>query len=143
MATILEISVAWQKRWGKLCHLISIQSTLFHSSTLSRKCQSSHFRLWHHCIPQVVTPIWLFVFSFPTIDAWSSPISCVYKLWRNSQPPQLWMMVNVKMMMSFLALHPEQPRGSKTDAATKPSTFLCFVASSSCDENCEPRNCSG
>ena len=56
-AAILEISVASQKRRGEFGHLISIQSTVFPSS-LSRKCQSSHFLFWRHCTPQVITPIW-------------------------------------------------------------------------------------
>lgn len=42
------------------------------------------------------------------------------------------------LQICFLALHTKQSGGSKTNASTEPSTFLCFVTSSSCYENCEP-----
>ena len=42
-AAILEISVTSQKGRGKLCHLISTQSTHVVRQFSSAKCQSSHF----------------------------------------------------------------------------------------------------
>ena len=73
-AAILEISVA-EQRWGKLCHSISIQSTYF-----ARQLSVENVRVF---IFVSVTPLYssddplnmaAVDFSFPKIDAQSSPI---------------------------------------------------------------------
>ena len=85
-AVILEISVASEQRRGKLCHSISIQSTYF-----VRQLSVENVRVF---IFVSVTPLYFNMaavgFSFPKIDAQSSPISEIsdrYKRVKTSTPP--------------------------------------------------------
>ena len=81
-AAILEISVATQKRRGKFCHLISIQSTHFvcQVSTLSRKCQNSYFPLLQYGRRWLQFPNYRYSFQSYFSDQWPPFMKDVYSL---------------------------------------------------------------
>ena len=67
-ASILEISVASEQRRGKLCHSISIQSTYF---VRQLSVENVRVFMYSSCGPFNMAAVG---FSFPKIDAQSSPI---------------------------------------------------------------------